>query len=202
MKRPRRVGAMLTGLSALLAVATAGLWLRSEFAADFPIHLGRSSQLMVAWSAGELAVISFRPDGAAASIPDIRFQSGGPPVLICQSLTARPGTRPPEFWQRMGFNAASGARVAGWAGGFSIVTVPFWFLLFLFSPPLLVATTKWLRRWRWARLGRCISCGYDLRGSKRRCPECGSQFGGRLATRLIPMRTRPACGQVVRRASA
>ena len=43
---------------------------------------------------------------------------------------------------------------------------------FLCIPPI----RQHCRRKR-KKLGLCVKCGYDLRGSKDRCPECGEEFG-------------------------
>ena len=51
--------------------------------------------------------------------------------------------------------------------------VPHWALLAALMPPPLAWLAAAARSRRWARAGRCAGCGYDLRESPGRCPECG-----------------------------
>jgi len=87
----------------------------------------------------------------------------------------------PQGWSCNGFN--------GWTRwlptvtprmpyrGWHYVHLPLWMptavfgLWFAFCRPL----TSYRRRKR-KKLGLCAKCGYDLRGSKKRCPECGTRF--------------------------
>jgi hypothetical protein len=57
-------------------------------------------------------------------------------------------------------------------------TVPFWFPIVLLGP----LPAWWFRRTyagrlqrRRAVLGLCVRCGYDLRATPDRCPECGAE---------------------------
>lgn len=56
------------------------------------------------------------------------------------------------------------------------VAVPFWqpaALLGIVPACWLARVTRQRRQRRRARMGLCLRCGYDLRASQGRCPECG-----------------------------
>jgi hypothetical protein len=58
------------------------------------------------------------------------------------------------------------------------IWAPLWAFPLLFSVPpggrLVSRLIGWLRGGRRARSYRCVSCGYDLRATPEKCPECGS----------------------------
>jgi hypothetical protein len=53
-------------------------------------------------------------------------------------------------------------------------TVPFWSLGLMFLVGCTPGVWTWHRRRRLRRAGFCMTCGYDLRASPARCPECGT----------------------------
>lgn len=90
---------------------------------------------------------------------------------------------PPGFGYESGSRRINGAAI-GTAGG--PITVSYQILAIPFAVPAIVfgflAIVPWMlqrrrRRLRAARVvrGLCPSCGYDLRATPGRCPECGNQ---------------------------
>ena len=88
-----------------------------------------------------------------------------------------------------GFEWSPAARVQPKAGNFiiimpptpatTVVAAPHWFLCLLAGMPGLV--WLWRRGRRKRPSGYCPDCGYDLRATPERCPECGRETGrGRL----------------------
>jgi hypothetical protein len=69
-----------------------------------------------------------------------------------------------------------GAQPVPWGShrAWYMLCVPYWFPMVLSLPAPLIAARRFLRRWRRHPEGRCPVCGYDLRASPERCPECGS----------------------------
>lgn len=55
------------------------------------------------------------------------------------------------------------------------LAVPLWFIVLLLQIPTLFCLRAWRRERRLIRNNCCPACGYDLRASPDRCPECGER---------------------------
>ena len=73
--------------------------------------------------------------------------------------------------RRLGFRYESGS--AGPWGACRLVAIPLWAILAPALASLLAASIRRARARTRRRRGACEVCGYDLRATPQRCPECG-----------------------------
>lgn len=87
------------------------------------------------------------------------------PIRYFLSEGPRPG-----FWTRHGsYSRLAGHREDDWS-----FAVRDWLPMLLLAILPGVWAWQWWRARRAKRMGFCAQCGYDLRASNERCPECGT----------------------------
>lgn len=221
-------------MSLLLCLATAALWVRSYWCADFLRHVapGRSWMQIDEWwiissrggmgvmhftahafdlapqlegwryadqsnrSYGVLGMWAFYPFGGEQDHPGWHWEPTSPPPADPRDLRdawllSAPSRSIPPWtgfaWERQ----AKTEEVSDFTyqAARNYTSVPHALIVLVTA----IAPAIWMRRFRRARLlgrrrrmGLCLVCGYDLRASPARCPECGTEAPG--ACRPVPNR--------------
>ena len=176
LKPPRVTLTIVIALWVMIMLLAAGAWRESydrEFAFVRPSHDGRPYDTgYVVLSQGKVYLLDGIPADPAS------------PGLLEEQYPAR------WWWSRYQSNGftidiveRSGEGV-GWGGfayrttrpstsGYHAVIVPCWFIVVVIVLLPTPELARRLARGRRLRQKRCATCGYDLRASPDRCPECG-----------------------------
>jgi hypothetical protein len=94
-----------------------------------------------------------------------------PPPGDAWQLFRSTGTEPAD---RLGFRLLTG--MCG-TGAFWSIRVPFWCVALATAAVPCLTLAQRVRRASRRRAGLCPDCGYDLRATPARCPECGTPVG-------------------------
>jgi len=176
---PRRLFNLLTLLSLLLCALLVALWVRSHWYDSFlkreaPVD---ERHLNLVWSIGtspglirtsynvETLNPAFRRDTSEWSWFDSSHEE---PVNDVVGVPLPVPTLP----NRLGFYLMIGESKGSYR--YTTVTVPFWSLTLIAAMPALIVNHGRLRRRRLKHRNLCPNCGYDLRATPHRCPECGA----------------------------
>ena len=184
-------------LSAFLFLLIVAVWVRSYFVSDWirimhategPEYdvmvdghpVGHRDEFEREWGfqhgRGRIGVsLERRTNRSSDAQPGFNWQPIGPTAIDIGGLAGLADV----FFNRFGFGVIK-MRERGDPGTSSEtvgVVLPLWFAALVTG----VLPALWLARWRREsiaanrrRAGQCAGCGYDLRESPDRCPECGA----------------------------
>ena len=151
----RRLLNLLTAVSLMGCVLAAVLWGRSLLVHDVVQVFGRGHWVIVHSSAGVLSVFDNEQIASRRATWEVQPGQPVPGVgAVWRSLYA--------FDVHGGDPSSPGVTV----------TFPWWTVVALLAL-LPAGRLYWRRVERRRGIGRCPSCGYDLRATPERCPECG-----------------------------
>jgi hypothetical protein len=159
--------------STVLLVFVAAMWTRSYWVMD---------KLMIRPTSSIVTIHFFGGQGSVACTVTSETDYKVSPHWYKVEQIDKP-TDLYNYWGSAGFTAKNLIYFGGFVverpgvvqGRLCGILVPHWFLL------LLTALIVGLMTWRWLRARRrdpnlCAKCGYDLRASPQRCPECGTKI--------------------------
>lgn len=158
---------VIAATSFLLLTSSVGFWVRSHFWSDqFYVHydplLKKFDGLFIESCNGTVGISSMNSVGAGRVYPRLRFTHNAEPRNWYDGAY----TRMPN--QMLGFRWGPFLGNAGFA-------IPYYAFVVVFSMPILWTVRTFVATRSRASNGRCLTCGYDLRASSHRCPECGQQ---------------------------
>jgi hypothetical protein len=167
--RHYRAAALVSSLLLLLCVAA---WVRSYLPEYFFLRVHRGALVLV--FAGEQFAREIDPvNHPIVGMPQARGNFPYDTEQILSQARQWAGRRPKGYgalWQAGGFEViAYDMRV-----GYFVLVIPFWMMCIPLAALTAWTWVHWHRQRQRQLPGRCHKCGYDIRASTDRCPECAT----------------------------
>jgi hypothetical protein len=158
----RRLVNLLAALSLLLCAAAVVMWAPSRI-------LNRATRF---WLGGEhlLMVVDLYPRDVIVCF--VR----GSALRECEMYFCRRTSVPTlDPWNRNWLGFGTDAYLdQGFRGWERWIAIPYWSILCTTAALPLAHLAAYVKRRRSHQTGFCVQCGYDLRATPERCPECGT----------------------------
>jgi len=176
----------LTGISVLLLLVTASLWLRSRwFIDDLSFPGSGNVRHEIALLDSKIRILKRQPVDVPRMTRGDADSYFDPMPVAFTSVKHDPGTR--ADWNLAVFRLVGGVEKYGFKSesgiahmpnfymdSFQAYTIPLWSLCVLFALWPIFRMSQWLLRHTRYGDNFCQKCGYDLRATPDRCPECGA----------------------------
>jgi hypothetical protein len=171
----RKLVNFAAALSLVLCAATIALWVRSYRASDYLNWSSSSREISCVGEQGQVLIRITKIEKPNFFQPrSLRLNDRGGLDPQWFTLDALKYTNLPMEWElrMLGMDFAAGPRDRIYSA--VQVLLAHWLLATLFAllPGLWCAHR--LRQQLRARANLCLTCGYDIRASLERCPECGT----------------------------
>jgi hypothetical protein len=159
----RKLFGFFATMSLLLCLATCVLWVRSYWRTD-AVHL-----------AGTSADWNVRSNHAGLTVSQVVHEPSGQAQWHTSSESAYALDPSSPMYGFAGFSHEHIVYDVGIFADFERrdLAMPYWFMSILLAIGPVLRLRATIRRRRRQRVGLCPACGYDLRATPDRCPECG-----------------------------
>jgi hypothetical protein len=186
----RKIWMTISAIGLLLAVTTACLWLHLQWVGHSLLvkNVNESTNTVAFWSAAATRSTVY------VARQQFAFELPGGAAILARQYESDQGWSGSYRWTTMDgksdfisestlgfyFRRLEPIRDTNADGPFECrslsVEIPFWFLFLAFSVAS-IPQVRWYLKYRRSLLRRsatqCAHCGYDLRATPDRCPECG-----------------------------
>jgi hypothetical protein len=192
VRRARRLTVrVLTTMLSILFLGALTLWIRSYWVMDSIYKSLRTDirnrdyvweSLSLSSSRGRVRLV--RESKHVVAWIDIYMDVSSPGIVRASTpITGAIGGDPPGGPRLLGFRLWDRTQIQQTftIGERRVFQIPYWAIALATSAaPAAAVRRAWLRRRQTLR-NLCVNCGYDLRATPGRCPECGGTRGGQTS---------------------